>query len=182
LFFGRIARYKGLEDLLLALAEVAETTSLTLTVAGECFEPVLSARIEALALRLPTRVSLRLERVPDDGVESLFHDHDVMILPYREATTSGAAILASEMAIPIVISDLPAFTDIPAIRRPPGVASLATVLRELEMMDRESLERFGAAARDWSEQRITWADVAEQTHRAFASLLDPRSDASTGPR
>ncbi len=171
LFFGLVARYKGVEDVMEALREVAADTTLTLTVAGDCVDAGLRPAVEKLAASLPERVTLRLERIPDEELETLFAAHDAMILPYRRATTSGAAILGCEMGMPIIISDLPAFRDIPAIRAAPGPESLAATLRRLDAMDREELSALGAIALEWAQQRVTWTDVARQTRNELESLL-----------
>jgi glycosyltransferase involved in cell wall biosynthesis len=171
LFFGLVARYKGVEDVLAALHEVAGETTLTLTVAGDCVDRGLRPTVQDLAASLPGRVHLRLERIPDAELEALFADHDAMILPYRRATTSGAAILGCEMGMPIIISDLPAFRDIPAIRTAPGPEPLAATLRRLDAMDPAELQAVGAAALEWARERVTWADVARCTRDELESLV-----------
>lgn len=171
LFFGLVARYKGVEDLLEALRRVAAETTLTLTIAGDCVDAGLRPAVQELAATLPGRVQLRLERIADDDLEALFAGHDAMILPYRRATTSGAAILGCEMGMPIIISDLPAFRDIPAIRTAPGPEPLAATLRRVDAMDRCELRALGAGALQWARQRVTWADVARQTRAELESLL-----------
>jgi glycosyltransferase involved in cell wall biosynthesis len=176
LFFGLVARYKGVEDLLAALIEVAGETTLSLTIAGDCVDAGLRPAVQELAASLPGRVTLRLERIPDDDLETLFAGHDAMILPYRRATTSGAAILGCEMGMPIIISDLPAFRDIPAIRTAPGPEPLAATLRRLDAMDRAELQALGATALEWARQRVTWTDVARHTRAELESLLAPATE------
>ena len=120
-----------------------------------------------------------LERIPDADLEALFAEHDAMILPYRRATTSGAAILACEIGMPIIISDLPAFRDIPAIRTAPGAEPLAATLRRLDAMDRTELQAVGATALEWARQRVTWADVARYTRDELESLVSPTTERAT---
>lgn len=179
LFFGLVARYKGVEDVLEALREVAAETTLTLTIAGDCVDASLRPSVQELAASLLGRVTLRLQRIPDDDLESLFAGHDAMILPYRRATTSGAAILGCEMGMPIIISDLPAFRDIPAIRATPGPEALAATLRRVDAMDRAELDALGASALEWARQRVTWADVARHTRAEMESLLTPATEPAT---
>lgn len=176
LFFGLVARYKGVEDVLEALREVAAETTLTLTIAGDCVDSSLRPSVQELAASLPGRVTLRLGRIPDHDLESLFAGHDAMILPYRRATTSGAAILGCEMGMPIIISDLPAFRDIPAIRAAPGPEAFAATLRRVDAMDRTELHALGASALEWARQRVTWTDVARHTRAEMEALLPPATE------
>src|SRR5262249_24986332 len=46
LFFGLVARYKGVEDVLEALREVSAETTLTLTIAGDCVDAGLRPNVQ----------------------------------------------------------------------------------------------------------------------------------------
>ncbi|HEY3020877.1 MAG TPA: glycosyltransferase family 4 protein, partial [Solirubrobacteraceae bacterium] len=125
LFFGKVLAYKGVEELLVA------AQGLDLTVAGECPDPPLRARLEEHA---GERVALRLERIPDDELTPLLAEADVVVLPFRRVTTSASALLAMSHGRPVVLPDLPAFADLPAdavVRYDGSTDDLARVLTEV---------------------------------------------------
>ncbi|MGD9957028.1 MAG: glycosyltransferase, partial [Candidatus Nanopelagicales bacterium] len=107
LFFGKVEPYKGVEDLLDALALVPAGADVALTVAGECRDPGLAARLRAGAARAGRPVDLRLAAAPEDEVDALFARHHAVVLPFRRVTTSSSAALALEQARPLVVPDLP---------------------------------------------------------------------------
>ena len=101
LFFGIVRPYKGLDVLLRAMARAP--SHVVLTVAGE-FWGKAEADTRALIsqLGLGTRVALRPGYVPADQIPGLFARTDVLVLPYRSATSSQNAWLAFEYGVPVV--------------------------------------------------------------------------------
>ena len=101
LFFGIVRPYKGLDVLLRAMARAPR--SVVLTVAGEFWgkaEDETRALIRQLGL--DGRVTLRPGYVPADQIPGLFARTDVLVLPYRSATSSQNAWLAFEHGVPVV--------------------------------------------------------------------------------
>ncbi len=101
LFFGIVRPYKGLDVLLRAMARAPG--NVVLTVAGE-FWGKAEAETRALIsqLGLDSRVTLRPGYVPADQIPGLFARTDVLVLPYRSATSSQNAWLAFEYGLPVV--------------------------------------------------------------------------------
>jgi glycosyltransferase involved in cell wall biosynthesis len=100
LFFGIVRPYKGLDVLLRALARAPQT--LTLTVAGEFWGGTGKTEKLIAELGLADRVRLRPGYVPAAGIPALFAAADVLVLPYREATTSQNALLAFAHGVPVI--------------------------------------------------------------------------------
>jgi glycosyltransferase involved in cell wall biosynthesis len=101
LFFGIVRPYKGLDVLLRAMARAPR--NVVLTVAGEFWgktEDETRALIRQLGL--DSRVTLRPGYVPADQIPGLFVRTDVLVLPYRSATSSQNAWLAFEYGVPVV--------------------------------------------------------------------------------
>jgi glycosyltransferase involved in cell wall biosynthesis len=174
LLFGRIAAYKGVEETADAFDRVAPTTSIELTVAGECHDPSLRERLVGLARRHPERVHLRLEHVPDGDLAALFADHDVQWLPYRRATTSGAAMMGAELGIPLAVSELPTFDAVPGLRLGQDREALANVLRTIDTMPADQLSELSALSVQWSAAQGSWDDMAQETKRQMLALLRSR--------
>lgn len=172
LMFGRIAAYKGVEETIEAFAGVAATTTVELMLAGDCPDPRLRARLEDFSRRHPDRVHLQLGHVPEDQLPALFAAHDVQWLPYRRATTSGAAILGAQMGIPLAVPDLPAFDDVPGLRLGQAPGALADALRTIDAIDEHRLAELSALSLQWSAGLGTWDDMARVTRAAILTMTE----------
>ena len=170
LFFGAVAPYKGVEDLLEAFGRIPADVPVRLTIAGACSDRELSARLTELAEPLGDRVSLRLDRVRDSEVPALLGAHDVLVLPFLRVTTSGSAMLGIGAGMPVVVPDHEAFRDLPVERYGGGADGLATCLRDLADGDRERLEEVARAAREWTRNN-SWDDIGASTVEAFEEVV-----------
>lgn len=177
LFFGQVHEYKGVEDLLAAFASLAASPAVRLTVAGQCADPALRSRLHELAGRCGGRVTLRLERVPEDEVTSLLADADAVVLPYRRITTSGSAVLALSHGRPLIVPDVPGFAGLSRAavlaydRTRPG---LAAALRRLAEAPRQDLASMSAAALA-SACDEDWPEIAAKTTSEMGMLLNGKA-------
>jgi len=153
LCLGQVRPYKGLEELLLSFARL-EGQDVALLIAGHVHLSEYGARVRDLAARDP-RVRLSLDFVPDDQVQHFMNAADVCVLPYREITTSGAAILALSFGAPVVA---PAIGTFPALLAGGGgllydpQGPLEGALHAAQGMDLEAARRAAqetAASLDW---------------------------------
>lgn len=107
LFMGYVRPYKGLD---LAIDSVGllkhRGRDLSLTVAGEFWEPVDRWREYVRVRDLEGCVELRDGYVPDSHLEQLLADHHMVIAPYRSATQSGIVPLALSAGRPVVVTDV----------------------------------------------------------------------------
>ena len=165
LFFGRVQPYKGVEDLLAAFAALPPDLDARLTIAGECSDPSLAAVIAEFARQSAGCVETRLERIPDDEVSRLFADADAVVLPFKQITTSGSAVLALCHGRPIVVPDLPGLAHLPdgALIRYDGTTSeLTDALSEAVVADSYVLAKMSAEAYAYCSA-ISWNEIAEAT-------------------
>lgn len=103
LFFGYVSPYKGLADLLDAVALArAATPGLQLMVAGEFREDVSAYRRHIDRLGLSTCVQITDRFVEPAEVPTYFAAANAVILPYRDATQSGVIALAHTFAVPVI--------------------------------------------------------------------------------
>jgi glycosyltransferase involved in cell wall biosynthesis len=103
LFFGIVRPYKGLDVLLRAVARAP--AHVVLTVAGEFWGRAEGeARAIMARLGITDRVTLRPGYVPADQIPGLFAEADVLVLPYRSATSSQNAWLAFAHGVPVVVT------------------------------------------------------------------------------
>jgi beta-1,4-mannosyltransferase len=158
---GGLRPYKGIEELIAAFRSI-EDKSVRLVIAGHPHEPAYAEDLRA-RMAGDGRIVAFLEHAPDDRVQVYLRAADICVLPYRQVTTSGAAILALSFQLPIIA---PAIGPFPAlIGEAAGIAYDATDEGAL----RDALE--GARQLEWGRCRaaidaylagITWANVGRQ--------------------
>jgi glycosyltransferase involved in cell wall biosynthesis len=168
LFFGLVLAYKGLEDLLEVLSGCGP--AFALTIAGGCPDPGLRLRLEALARPMAGRVTLRFVHIPDAELPELFAATHVVVLPFRSITTSSSVLLSMASGRPVLVPDLPAFSEIPddaLLRYEAGRRGLRAALLSLADCPEETLKAVGRAGR-LASMRPTWSEVAQRTLEVFA--------------
>lgn len=101
LFFGLVRPYKGVDVLIRAFAKGAPPSA-RLTVAGEFWTDADAYRALAADLGVADRVVLREGYVPAGEVPALLDAADVLVLPYRSATSTQNVRLAHERGLPVV--------------------------------------------------------------------------------
>ena len=168
LFFGLIRPYKGLEELLPAFAQVADPKA-RLLVAGQ-------SRPRGYAGELAgdgndSRVHWRPQFVASDDVQVWMNAADVVVLPYRRITTSGAAMLAWSFGKPVIAPALPAFEKpmqaapfLGILYDPGDRAALQDALQRARDID-PTAQR--AQILDWTSQ-FDWQRIGQR----FADLYD----------
>jgi hypothetical protein len=112
LFFGFVRPYKGLDDVLAALARVrAQGLDLRLVVAGEFWDDVARCRARAQELGVAEAALIVNRYIPNEEVPRYFAAADVVVLPYREATQSGIAAMAYGFGRPVVATSAGGLAD-----------------------------------------------------------------------
>ncbi len=171
LFFGQVLEYKGVEDLLEAVALIPPTVPVRLLVAGECPDESLRDRLSTLAARCGGRVILRLEHIPDRAVTGMFAAADLVVLPFRSITSSGSVLLAMGYGRGVVLPDVPVFDDLPrdaAVLYDGSVKALREVIIDAAHWSPERLQSLGAAASAYITT-LSWAATAAQTLAAMGA-------------
>jgi len=116
LFFGRIARYKGLDLLVDAFERVAvHDRSYRLIIAGDPMAEwaqhwnEVHDTIESSPVR--QQVIQEVRRIADDEMEIYFKAADVLVLPYRQIFQSGVLFMSHTFGLPVIATDHDAFRD-----------------------------------------------------------------------
>ncbi|MBL8046619.1 MAG: glycosyltransferase family 4 protein [Anaerolineales bacterium] len=166
LFFGQIAPYKGLEDLLAAFAKLNDDAA-WLVIAGKVVQADYGAKIAALAQH--PRVVYRPGFVPDTAVQTYFNAADVEVLPYQQITTSGSILLAYSFGCPVVapargaLSEL--VTPVTGILYSPGRPNaLLNALKQAHQRE------WSAAMLDAHVRQYDWARLAPALHQLYQSV------------
>ena len=176
LFFGRLSAYKGLEVLIEAARLVAsEVPSVRFVVAGG---PVQGYTPPAPpALPAPASFQYQPGRVATGAVASLFEQASVVVIPYTEATQSGAAMAARAFGKTIVASAVGGLPDVVAdgvdgLLVPPGdPRMLADALVRL-LKDDKLRNRMEQAAADCASSWFSWDRVVDRTLEAYGLALE----------
>lgn len=100
LFLGQIRSYKGVPDLIDAFLKLDHPDA-RLLIAGKAANESVKAQIRKLCER-DSRIQAFLEFVPDEDVQLYMNAADVVVLPYKDILTSGAAILAMSFGRPVI--------------------------------------------------------------------------------
>jgi glycosyltransferase involved in cell wall biosynthesis len=173
LFFGNVAEYKGVAELLGAYAGLSPQVRARLTIAGQCADPKLRMRLTATP-----DVRLRLERIPEDEIADLMAGADVVVLPFRRVTTSGSAMLALAHGKPLIVPEFPGLSELPAeavTRYDGSLRGLRAALDVLARADPPRLAAMSSAALAWSREVVSWREIATTTLAAMESVVDGRS-------
>jgi glycosyltransferase involved in cell wall biosynthesis len=101
LFFGMLRNYKGFKELLRSYKELKNRNSdIHLIIAGNPHSAIIRQEIEELTAG--EGISLHLRYITDEEVQLYFNASDVVVLPYLNILTSGAAVLALSFGKPVV--------------------------------------------------------------------------------
>lgn len=107
LFFGYVRKYKGLDLLIDALAELVKRDSTyKLLAAGEFYDDDKYYRDKVESLNLVNSVKLLNEFIPNEEVAKYFQPSDLVVLPYRSATQSGILNLAYGFYKPVLVTNV----------------------------------------------------------------------------
>jgi glycosyltransferase involved in cell wall biosynthesis len=172
LFFGTLARYKGISALLDAWRTVRHRQpEARLVIAGATVDVDVDEirRVAAQA----GGVDLRLGYVDADAVPGLFAGARLLVAPYRIANTSGVIRVAHGFGRPVVVTDvgdLAAAVDhgrTGLVVTPDDPTALAeAMLRLLE--DPHECDRLGAAGKAELDRAAAWTTVADQVLEVFS--------------
>ncbi len=106
LFFGFIRGYKGLMDLLRAVALIPRERDFQLLVGGEFYDDDKPYRALIAELGIAGRVVLHDRYIPNQEVADFFAAANVAVLPYRSATQSGIIQIAFNFNRPVITTDV----------------------------------------------------------------------------
>ena len=182
LFFGNIAPYKGLELVVDALAQVLQKCAgYRLIVAGrpkgcESYWNKIRATMESKGVR--SRVIERIQYIPDEETELYFKAADVLVLPYGHVFQSGVLFLGYSFGLPVIAADVGSLRDeiiegkTGFVFRPGDASDLAEKIEAYFSSDLYlKLDESRREIQRLSNERNSWAKVAEITRNVYASLF-----------
>ncbi len=176
---GLLRPYKGLEDLVPAF-RAQQGEGVCLVLAGQAEAPAYVEKLKALIGEDP-RIHLRPGLVPQDMVQLYLNAADVVVLPYRRITTSGAALLAFSFGRPIVAPAIGAFPHLIGGQRgilydPRQQDGLASALAQARQTDWRNAEE---EIMRWVRQ-FDWQEIGARMLEAYNLYTSTDSTGSTG--
>ena len=181
LSLGVIRPYKGLEFLLEAW-KMAAIPDARLIIAGGGESGYVAKIADVVAnLDLTRSVDLRLGYVDNAEHDALHRSADIVVLPYREISQSGALMTAMAYGCAIVASDVGGFSEVidngrNGVLVPYGdTRALAEALTNL-LSDSGLRERLGSAALADTRVSLSWRSIAQSTMEVYMKAL-PRGGA-----
>ncbi len=172
LFFGLVRPYKGLDVLLRAVATVAPPVALR--VAGEFWGGTDATVDLCRDLGIDDRVQLLDDYVAADRVPALFEDVDALVVPYRSATGSQAVATAFRFGVPVIASDLPAFS--PFVRD--GVDGILVEPDDPERLARAIERLYSDATLEQLRSGVSPVDEDALWHDYLSALLSSAPEPS----
>lgn len=173
LFIGRIEAYKGVEDLLEVAASLGAPDGLELVIAGECRDAALTARLASLFAKSRVRVEMHIAKLSEDALTAELARADLVVLPFRDVTSSGSVDLALAAGRPVVIPALPSLDEIPAAcawRYDGTINGLRAALSEAVSTSPERRGAMSEAAQRYASQ-LSWSVAARATYELFSEVL-----------
>lgn len=158
LFLGLLRPYKGLETLISGFTQLKAPMG-RLLIAGRVFRESYKDKLLHL-IQDNSTIKLIPEFIPDEDLQLYMNACDVCVLPYKDLTTSGAAILALSFGRPLIA---PAIASFPELITPE-----TGVLYDPELPDALALALQEASEQPWSEKK-----VFDQVHQFDWQKLGP---------
>jgi len=174
LFFGHIARYKGLDHLVDAMPLVRSARpAARLIIAGA------GSGFEEYARRAGPPCEIVPGRVPDDRVAELFQRATVLVLPYVEASQSGVAHIAAALGTPLIATAIGGFVElihhgedgllVPAENTPALAAAIVQLLSDQGLGSKMAEKMRARCLAD-----LGWGSIAKRTTAIYDEVLSGR--------
>ena len=165
---GLLRPYKGLEELLPAFRSLPER-DLVLLLAGKPGSKSYLSSLKALSAG-DDRIRLEPRFLHPDEVQVYLNAADACVLPYRQITTSGAALLAFSFGLPVIAPALGAFPNLVTDRRgllydATDPAALPGALVRARQTDWSGM---GEEIKTWVAQ-FDWAEIGRKLLVAYRS-------------
>jgi beta-1,4-mannosyltransferase len=182
LCLGQIRPYKGIEDLVVAFKQLTtDGVNRQLVLAGHVHDPAYATSLSELTVG-QEGIHTWFRYVDDADLQYFMNACDVCVLPYRDITTSGAAVLAFSFGKPVVAPALGGFPELVADGR--GIAYDPKMgdglLHALQQVRSGDMEAAGQKALVWAREH-EWRVLAPRFMRIYESVLGTNAMQSVGP-
>jgi glycosyltransferase involved in cell wall biosynthesis len=176
-FFGTVRPYKGVHNLLRAVAECSQwPVDLRVLIAGQPGKGVSTRELLELSNRpvIRERVELKLQYFPDKVIPAIFKIADLVVLPYLNIDQSGILMAAMAAGRPVLCTPVGGFPETvhPAIGFLAANTSHQALTQALNaaIANRDSWKAMGARARKDAEHKFSWETIAAETIEFYKTI------------
>lgn len=154
-FFGHVRDYKNIESLIRAFSALPDPLA-TLEIAGSARNSGLVEVLGSMALD-DNRVTIRFEHISDEELVALVTRAELIVLPYRDLTNSGALLLALSLNRPVLVpenmvtSRLSEEVGEPWVQRFSGQLQAEDLDQALQRVRQNRVQSPDLSRREWSE-------------------------------
>jgi glycosyltransferase involved in cell wall biosynthesis len=171
LFFGHLEERKGILEFIECADQMTDHPDIKFLVAGK---PENSPSVKSALDRARTLPNIIMadHMIPHDEVQRYVAASDIVVLPYREGTTSGVIKLAMAFSKPVLCTDVGDFPE--TLENWPGLLiERAHLTHDLAAKVLESKTDYGSLTKSITatSKDIQWATIAERYYR-FLNGID----------
>jgi glycosyltransferase involved in cell wall biosynthesis len=185
LLFGKLQPYKGADLLVEAFRSLSpdQQKRIEVQIVGKPYMDVAPLLKAADGLETGLRFDFRF--VPDDEMNNLLGQADVIVFPYRQIDVSGVLMAALRHGRPIIASNIGGFAEMLVDGRhgllvPPGdAAALASAMARL-CAEPETRRRMGAAVAELGAAIPSWDDIAHCTTELYRAAISNHQNQRSG--
>ena len=181
LSFGRINWKKGLDRLILAMAEIPYAR---VVIAGND-EDDFAAKLRSIAeeRRVSDRVRFVARQITGADKEALFAAARLFVLPSLSENFGNVVVEAMIRGLPVVVTEEVGAAEIVeasgcGVVTRSGQGELATGVAGL-LHSNERLAAMGAVGASYARERLTWGEIARRFEEMYREILGRSSDGVT---
>lgn len=176
LYFGQIRPYKGVIELINTFKKL-DNKQVKLLIAGKPLNNDIAIDI-LISRQSDNRIIDILQFIPDNEVQDYMNASDIVVLPYKDILTSGAAILAMSFGRPIIAPAIGCITDILDEKggflynsiNSESSEGLYDTMQNVINGNKENLANMGIHNLKLAEQ-FDWSKIAEMTYNTYKECL-----------
>jgi glycosyltransferase involved in cell wall biosynthesis len=183
LCFGALRPNKGVEFLLPIAANVhSHFPDVTFIVAGsaalsrELRRSEWSRQLQTVLNQMRALPYFEVHEgfIPDEKVEYFFRRAAITLMPYKDATQSGVAMIAMPFASAIVATDVGDISEViennkTGVLCAPQVKEISDALIDL-LNNPQKCRRMGDAAREFALKQCSWERIVQKALRVYGSF------------
>ncbi|HYD03353.1 MAG TPA: glycosyltransferase family 4 protein [Alphaproteobacteria bacterium] len=174
LFFGRILEYKGLDTLLKAMPILTKKIpDIKLIVAGEGDMLPYNKLVEKIDKK---NIEVLNKYIPEQAVPPYFQESSIIVMPYRDASSSGIVPIAYVFKKALVCTDVGALREFiddgktGILVKPEDPKALADAIVKL-IHDKKKREFLGENGYKKAMGELSWASIAQRLSKEYNDIL-----------
>ena len=170
LYFGKIRPYKGMPELIGAFKKL-NCKKVKLLMVGKPLNDKVAADILNRCKQIEN-INTIFEFIPDDEIQIYMNAADIVVLPYRDILTSGAAILAISFGKPVIAPSIGCIPDVldsegSFLYKPSEREDLLKAMKQAFNAD---LKKMGKHNFKLAKQ-LQWEEIAKKTYYVYQKSL-----------